>query len=78
MRATGIVGQARCDNGARTDRFGRVCEGCKLAKSGLKNGKWGDAQRTGQECRAAQSCTKCTVEVVDGKWWLRRYVFFFA
>lgn len=25
MRATGIVGQARCDNGARPAGFGRVC-----------------------------------------------------
>lgn len=41
MRATGIVGQARCDNGARTGRFGRVCEGVSWQKVGSKTANGG-------------------------------------
>lgn len=41
MCATGIVGQARCDSGARMAVLGWCARGVSWEKSGLKNGRCG-------------------------------------
>lgn len=80
MRATGIVGQARCDNGARPAGFGRVCArgGVSWQKVGSNTGcRMRDDVDDKKSNQTVQVMHEIESEVVDGEnGGLRRCVFF--